>query len=224
MIKAENLFFSYDDSTQILKDVSFTIKEGEFVSLFGPNGGGKTTLLHLIMGFHEPLRGKLLLNGVSPKKARPLIGWVPQSFHPDPLFPISVLEVVLIGNLKKCTKQEALKALDRVGMKKFAPFPFTSLSGGQAQRVLMARALAGEPKILLLDEPTANVDPEAQKEIYAILKSLKGKVTIVMVTHDLPNSLELSDRFLCVQHEVTEMAPNQICHHYSHGLYHTELS
>lgn len=180
---------------------------GEFVSLFGPNGGGKTTLLNLIMGFLPKDRGTISLD-------RKAIGYLPQNFRPDPLFPISVYEVVSLGN------QNALEALKLVGMEKFAKKSFGSLSGGEAQRVLLARAVAGNPSLLLLDEPIASVDPAAKQTIYDLLRSLKGKLTIVMVTHDLDGAMALSDRLYCINKTIEEHPKEALCHHFAQGLYH----
>lgn len=205
----------------ILDDVSFTILPGEFVSLFGPNGGGKTTLLNLLMGFLTPDRGTIELFGCAPIDARPFMGWVPQHFRPDPLFPICVCDVVRLGLMKvKHSADVAHAALKQVGMEAFASAPFGSLSGGQAQRVLLARALAPHPRLLFLDEPTAGLDPAAQETIYGLLGELKGTTTIVMVTHDLQGALALSDRLLCVQCSVNEYPKERLCHHFLQGLYH----
>lgn len=200
----------------ILKDVSLHVNEGELVSLFGPNGGGKTSLLNLIMGFLKPTSGKIQLLGKSPKRARCDIGYVPQNFRPDPLFPISVKEVVGLGN------RDPLEALAKVDMLKFANAPFNSLSGGQAARVLLARALAGNPKLLLLDEAVANVDPDATAAIYQMLVELKGSMTIIMVTHDLNGALAISDRLYSIHQMAEEHPKESLCHHYAQGLYHEE--
>lgn len=151
------------------------------------------------------------------------MGWVPQHFRPDPFFPICVLDVVCLG-LMHASRSERLKlakeALGRVGMEKFAHVSFSSLSGGEAQRVLLARALASHPSILFLDEPTANLDPAAQQTIYQLLSTLKGKTTIIMVTHDLKGALALGERLFCVQGTVEEHPRDALCHHFTQGLYH----
>ncbi len=225
-VEVEELFFAYE-ATSVLEDVSFSVKEKEFVALFGPNGGGKTTLLQLLMGFLKPQRGKIKLFGKTPKNAREYIGWVPQNFHFDPAFPISVEEVVLGGRLRNASwkfqasdRQSVKECLNRVGMKKSLQAPFAALSGGQQQRVLIARALASNPALLLLDEPTASVDHEAEKEIYALLESLRKEMTILMVTHDLNRAVKSVDRLLCVQKTVTQMPQEKVCEHFALGLYH----
>lgn len=230
-LEVENVFFSYN-ATSVLEDVSFSVSPGEYVAIFGPNGGGKTTLLYLLMGFLKLNRGKISIFGKSPKEGREMIGWVPQNFHYDRDFPISVEEVVLGGRLAKLswsgrfTKKDytiCIESLEKVGMEKSLHLPFASLSGGQAQRVLIARALASQPSILLLDEPTASVDFTAQNEIYALFKALKGEMALVMVTHDLNSAVEHVDRLFCVQRTLTSMSPEKVCEHFAVGLYHSPL-
>ncbi len=225
-VEVEELFFSYD-ATLVLEDVSFSVQEREFVAIFGPNGGGKTTLLQLLMSFLKPMRGKIRIFGQTPKSARHRIGWVPQNFHFDCHFPISVQEVVLGGRLNKAgwrfhpaDHKVVDEVLDRVGMKKALHSAFAALSGGQQQRVLIARALASNPSLLLLDEPTASVDHVAEKEIYTLLDELREQTTILMVTHDLSRAVESVDRLLCVQKKVTQMPKEKVCEHFALGLYH----
>ncbi len=227
----KNISFSYE-KTPILEQVDFSIDEGEFVGIFGPNGGGKTTLLKLLMGFLTPDIGEVSLLGTSPKQARTHIGYVPQATKIDRQFPITVEEVVQMGCLSKTNfwgllsqthKQKALDALEKVKMIHKKDSPFGHLSGGEAQRVLIARALASEPKILFLDEPTASVDPVAEEEILSILSSLKGSLTILMVTHDLQTILQKVGKLLCVHRKVHILAPSEVCEHYGLGLYHSPL-
>ena len=231
VIEVENLSFAYD-STLILKEVSISVADGEFVGIFGPNGGGKTTLLNLLMGFLKPTKGSISIFGNSPKMVRKKMGWVPQAFDFDHSFPISVKEVVLAGRLSYASKwgrfhktdyQIVQKVLEKVGMQKYLNFPFSSLSGGEAGRVLIARALASSPSLLLLDEPTASIDPIVQEEIYKILRELKKEVTIVMVTHNLAPLVGLADHFFCVQGTLTSMSAEEMCEHYALGLYHPPL-
>jgi zinc transport system ATP-binding protein len=226
-IAISRLEFGYEKAS-LLRDVNLTINEGEFVGVFGPNGGGKTTLLKLIMGFLTPRKGKVKLFGTSPSQARGQIGYVPQVSLFDKQFPISVLDVVLMGclseitwwgSLSKKTRQRAEEALDQVGLLHKAASSFGTLSGGQQQRTLIARALVSRPKLLLLDEPTASVDQEAEHEIYARLMQIKGSLTILMVTHDLSQITQKADKLLCVQHLVTPFSPDEVCKHYSIGLY-----
>lgn len=223
-IQAENLSFQYEE-TPVLENVSFEIREGEFVGIFGPNGGGKTTLLKLIMGFLKPQKGRIK------NKVSGSIGYVPQISHLDRQFPITVLEVVMMGCLESSpwqtytpqAREKALAALDNVGLADFQSHPFGDLSGGQAQRTLIARALVSQPALLLLDEPTASVDIAAEESIYALLSSLRGTLTILMVTHDLQVMMQKVDRFLCVNRQVTPYTPSEVCDHFAQGLYHPPL-
>lgn len=227
-IKVDTLSFSYN-GMPVLSQVDFSVKKGEFIAIFGPNGGGKTTLLKLLMGFLKPQKGHISIFGHCCEEKRQFIGYVPQVAHFDKDFPISVLEVVLMGclshlsffgTLPEKTKTQAKNALDRVGLLPLASRSFGSLSGGQAQRALIARALVSEPKLLLLDEPTASVDPTAEKEILEILGNLKGEMTILMVTHDLQSVVHQVDRLLCVRREVSSYLPSEVCDHFLLGLYH----
>lgn len=231
VIVANDLCFAYS-AAPVLSHVSFEILEGQFVGIIGPNGGGKTTLLKLLMGFLKPDSGTLKIFDKDPCDARSEIAYVPQRLPFDRLFPISVLEVVLTGRLSHLPwygaysardKQLASEALEAVELSSFAHAPFGSLSGGQTQRVLIARALVSQPKLLLLDEPTSSVDVEAQAEIYRLLAKLRGKMTLAMVTHDLQTVIERVDRILCVQGVAIPLKPEEVCQHFTVGLYHTPL-
>ena len=230
-IDVSHLNFAYNGSF-VLEDISFSIEQGKFVGIFGPNGGGKTTLLSLLAGFLKPDSGRVLLFGKPPQQIRNKIAFVPQTFRFDRHFPISVEEVVLGGRLSQLSwwgrfaKKEysaVTEALDKMGMRSFLKEPFANLSGGQTQRVLIARALASSPSILFLDEPTASVDYTAQTAIYQLLSELKGNMTIVMVTHDLRGAVDAVDQLFCVQKTLTPMTPEKVCEHFAVGLYHTPL-
>jgi zinc transport system ATP-binding protein len=230
-ISLKDVFFSYE-KTPILSGVNVSIEKGEFVGIFGPNGGGKTTLLKILMGFLKEDNGSVSILGTSAKEARQHIGYVPQISKIDKQFPITVEEVVQMGSLskvnffgklKKTYKIKALEALEKVGMLDKKDCSFGSLSGGQAQRVLIARALATDPKLLFLDEPTASVDPVAEKEILSLLASLKGEITILMVTHDLQTILEEVGKLLCVHRDVHTHSPSHVCEHFGLGLYHSPI-
>jgi zinc transport system ATP-binding protein len=232
VLTIENLFFHYDH-TPTLENVNIEIFKGEFVGIFGPNGGGKTTLLKLMMGLLHPQKGKVLLFGQPPEVMRHLIGYVPQAMRFDRDFPITALEVVMMGILKKLSwwgayptdaKKKALKALERVGLSHKAKSSFGTLSGGEAQRTLIARAIVDEPSLLLLDEPTANVDVKAGQSIYAQLVELNKTMTILMVTHDLQTIVDKVGKLLCVQRQVTCLKTKEVCEHFALGLYHTPLT
>jgi zinc transport system ATP-binding protein len=183
------------------------------------------------MGFLKSQKGTIEILGESPRLAREQIGYVPQISHLDRQFPITVLDVVMMGCLDKSpwhsyvtgAKEKARRALEEVNLLDFQNHAFGTLSGGQAQRTLIARALVSKPAILLLDEPTASVDPSAEENIYQVLQRLKGTMTIVMVTHDLQVMLQKVDSFICVHRDVTAYSQTQICDHFAQGLYHPPL-
>ncbi len=230
-ILAEHLYFKYD-SNEVLKDVCFSVTEGEFLGIIGPNGGGKTTLLQLLTGFLSPTKGSLKIFDEKPNYQQRNMAYVPQNMRFDRHFPISVMELVLSGRLSKLPwygiyRKEDIKiaeeALEQIGLAHLKSRPFGALSGGQQQRCLIARALASKPRILFLDEPTANVDTDAEYEIMALLQSLKGKMTLLMVTHDLQTAINHVDRVLCVQQTAIDYSPKEVCEHYALGLYHPPL-
>ncbi|MDF1657472.1 MAG: ABC transporter ATP-binding protein [Verrucomicrobiales bacterium] len=206
---SEGLCFGYGKQL-VLEDVNFSITKGESLCMIGPNGGGKSTLLKLMLGLLEPNEGSLSLFGKSVGEARRQVGYVPQAVRFDPLFPITAIDIVLMGRLdrhrfgfysRQC-RAAAMAALAEVGLQDAAQRPFSDLSGGQRQRVLIARALACEPELLLLDEPTANIDLSVEEQFIETLTQLKGKMTILMVTHDLDLISEIGDSVLCVNHRV----------------------
>jgi len=209
IIKFEDVNFAYDKQL-VLSDVSFTIGRKEHISLIGPNGGGKSTMLKLMLGLIKPSTGKVSMLGKSPEAARRLIGYMPQYSQFDSLFPVSVLDVVLmgvvefssIGRYKKKYKELAMKALQELELDDLAHRQFSDLSGGQRQRVLIARAIVGEPDLLLLDEPTNNVDPAMEKQLYATINKLVERMTVLTVSHDLGFVADNVDRVLCVNQSV----------------------
>ncbi|MCG8685584.1 MAG: ABC transporter ATP-binding protein, partial [Desulfobacterales bacterium] len=193
IVDIKNLDFSYSGEA-ILEAVNLNVREQDFLAIIGPNGGGKTTLLKLILGLLTPSGGSILVNGKSPGKAASCIGYVPQNVHMNQSFPISVLDVVLMGSFdpknrfrrnKAQDRKTALETLDRLEMASFADKKIGQLSGGQRQRVLIARALVSQPKMLLLDEPTASIDTKGQSEFYQLLAALNKEITILVVSHDL---------------------------------------
>lgn len=231
VLSIDALSFAYRD-VLVLKDISFGVEKGEFVGIIGPNGGGKTTLLKLILGFLQPDGGSIAVFGKPPVKARHQIAYVPQGLHFDREFPISVLELVLQGRLSHLSwtgmfsekdRHAAFNALESVGLGRLAKRPLASLSGGQIQRALIARALATKPKLLILDEPTASVDAQSEREIYSILRSCAGSMTILMVTHNLQAAIDLFDRVVCVQQTATLLEKSEVCKHFALGLYHPPL-
>lgn len=193
-LKIENLSVFYG-STPALQDVSLEVAEGEYLGIIGPNGGGKTTLMRVILGLIPPTYGKVLVYGEPPGHADVKIGYVPQLAVMDRRFPITVFEAVLVGRLGrglrplhrygKADREAAMRALERVGIAELAGRRLSALSGGEFQRLLIARALAVEPKLLMLDEPTASVDAGSREKIYTLLAELNRNMTVILVTHDL---------------------------------------
>ena len=193
IIEIRDLDFEYSGET-VLKDVSATIRQKDFVAIIGPNGGGKTTLLKLILGLLKPAKGTILVDGKNPQEASSCIGYVPQDVHINRSFPITVIDVVLMGKLdptqrlsrrSATNRRDALEALDRLDMADHADKKIGMLSGGQRQRVFIARALVSQPKLLLLDEPTASIDTKGQADFYRLLRELNQDLTVIVVSHDL---------------------------------------
>ncbi|NPA04333.1 MAG: metal ABC transporter ATP-binding protein [Epsilonproteobacteria bacterium] len=201
-ISIKNLFFKYRNEN-VLEEINATICEGEYIALIGPNGGGKSTLLKLILGLLTPTQGEVLIFGKPPFKQRKLLGYMPQYVNFKLELPLLVKEVILQGRLERFKFRYTpndFKALYEISQKlkieNLLDKKISTLSGGLRQRVLLARALIANPKILLLDEPTASVDMKAQREIYALLKTLP--ITKLVVSHDINLLLEGVDRVFYV--------------------------
>jgi zinc transport system ATP-binding protein len=221
VIEVRNVNFSYQ-ATPVLEDVNMTIYERESVCIVGPNGGGKTTLLRLLLGQLRPTLGEILVFGQPPEQARLRIGYMPQRSQYDPLFPVTVLDVVLMGRLGQPgvfgwlgwhgagDRRAARDALGQVHMADAAAKPFIALSGGQQQRVLIARALCCQPDLLLLDEPTANVDSLVEARLFDELRELGRRMTIVLVSHDLGFVTNLVERVICVNRQAVAHPASQL--------------
>lgn len=221
MLTIDQLEFQYPGSEPIFKNDHLKIDPNTFSIIIGPNGGGKTTLLNLIMGFLEPTQGKI-------ESTFQQIGYVPQSSKIDLDFPIRLIDHVLIGCIQKLTwwggfskdtikfVDELLEKLDLTAVKELR---LKELSGGQLQRAQIAHALACEPDLLILDEPTSNIDPKAKTQILDILHSLKKEVTILMVTHDLELLLPETNQVLLVRNGIESVDKTNLCRHTAMGLY-----
>ncbi len=192
VVEIEDLWFSFNGNP-VLQNVNLTVHRGNFLAVIGPNGGGKTTLVKLMLGLLNPDRGTIRVLGSPPRKAAFRTGYVPQDIHLNRGFPISVEDVVRMGRIRGgggwqpfSRKDMAMvqQALERVEMWNFRSRRMDDLSGGQKQRVFLARALVSEPEILFLDEPTASVDTKGQTDLYDFLRDLNETVTILVVTHD----------------------------------------
>jgi len=195
-IKIENVYHSFENAP-ILEDVSLTVERGDFLAMLGPNGGGKSTLLKLMLGILKPDSGTIQVLGHPPGHAGGRIGYLPQHTHVSTSFPITVLEAVHMGTVQPGLKgiaglartpnetTKARKALERVNMLEYQKRGLADLSGGQKQRVFIARALVSDPELLLLDEPTASVDQANRTSLFSLLTELNKEMTVVMVSHDI---------------------------------------
>jgi zinc transport system ATP-binding protein len=199
--------------------VNFDVHSGDFVSIIGPNGGGKTTLLKLLLGMLSPTGGKVRVFGKHPSKVVRRIGYAPQHMQIDPHFPASVRDVVATGCLGRgrqwgtvsaSDKDAMARAMQETDVQDLVDLSFADLSGGQRQRVMIARALAGAPDLLLLDEPTASLDPLIQKDIYLLLKELNKRMTIIMVSHDVNMVSQHVNRVFCVNANLVEHCAAEI--------------
>jgi len=209
-VEFENVTVAYGH-TVALQDISLRIARGEFVGVVGPNGSGKTTLLRTVLGLTRPTHGEVKVSGVPVNRLgtrRRRIGYVPQLAAIDPRFPVHVLDVVTMGRYGQiglfrrpsaADRTAACRALERVGMLDLADRQIGQLSGGQRQRVFVARALAVEPELLLLDEPTTGVDPATTGSFYELMHQLHGEgITILMVSHDVGVVSQYVDKIACL--------------------------
>lgn len=206
IIELKDITAGYEQQT-VLEQVNLTINEGDFIGIIGPNGGGKTTLLKVILGLLKPFSGKIIY----PASRQNLFGYLPQNSRFDQRFPINVTEVVLSGLLSekglyktytKAEKHLACRLLDKYGMGAYQKSPIGDLSGGQMQRVFLCRAIISNPRILILDEPTTYVDSHFEKEFYTILEELNKTLSIVMVSHDLGTICSYVKTIACVNREL----------------------
>jgi len=202
VIEIQDLSFAYEKDL-ILENINLSVEEKDFLAVIGPNGGGKSTLLKLILGINTLDKGKITVLGKAPKQSLTQIGYVPQNTNVNTDFPIKVIEIVMMGHVEGKRplfgygKHEllcAMGALEQVGMANFAQTKIGSLSGGQRQRVMIARALCAHPQILILDEPTSSIDITGQREIYELLKELNEYITVIVVSHDISVILEYANK------------------------------
>ncbi|GAB4281490.1 MAG: ABC transporter ATP-binding protein [Candidatus Rifleibacteriota bacterium] len=218
-VSFENVSFAYEEGANVLQDINVKITAGDFVCVVGPNGGGKTTFLKLILGLLKPTAGEVKVFGDSPENSLHRIGYVPQHSRFDSNFPVSVLDVVLMGCLDKNffwgnysseQKARAVKAIEEVGMKGLEGRSFSDLSGGQRQRALVARAMVSNPDVLLLDEPTSNIDIHGTEQFYSMFEALNRKFTIIMVSHEVGFVSRRVKSVICIRrtlqvHPVSEL-------------------
>ena len=216
----------------VLQNVRFSIHRGEFLYMIGPNGGGKTTILKLILGLLTPESGNIRVLGGTPSQASPHVGYLPQYQHFDPKFPVTVMDVVLMGRLRGAVKPvfsrgdrtAGAEALEALGLEDLAGRPYYALSGGQRQRVLIARALVNAPELLLLDEPTSNVDVHIEEILFDLLERLNRTMTIVLVTHDYGVVPRRVERVVCVNQTAAVHPTRRLTGDVIQKLYHQDLS
>ena len=239
VVKLEDVSFSYGGPLA-LEHVDLDIAEREFLGIVGPNGGGKSTLLKLILGELKPDAGRITVLGKTPQESRVEIGYVPQYAEFSRDFPISVEEAVLLGRLGKTRmfggysardKDRARRAMQEAEVLDLKERHLNALSGGQLQRVLIARALVCDPQILILDEPTANIDLRAEENIFDLFKKLNARMTVMVVSHDIGFISEYVTRVACLNrtllcHTTAEITgksieelygtPVRMIHHHHH--------
>ena len=228
-LEIDNLHFSYG-TLPIFKGDRLSLHQGDFAILIGPNGGGKTTLLKLLLGILRPQKGNIQIFGSPLSSLKPgSIGYVPQAHLVDKTLPIEVLDVVLtgasheigfLGRYPSYIIEKAHLLLEKLEIADLKTHLFASLSGGQMQRVLIARALLSDPVLLLLDEPTSSVDLHAEAQILKLIRSLLTQTTILMVTHDLDSVISSATTVFCIERKISAIAPQNLCHHFTKGLFH----
>jgi zinc transport system ATP-binding protein len=214
LVEISQLDFSYGARRggRVLEGIDLAVEPGSTLGLIGPNGGGKTTLVRLLLGLLEPTRGSVRVDGLPPARAvrrGDVIGYLPQNPRPSDRFPLSVRQVVRLGLagktgiLRRPADDDirfADSLLERVGIRELADEPFAALSGGQLQRTYIARALAPRPKLLLLDEPTTGIDPGGQQRFIEFIQEMKAELglAVIFVSHDLRAVSAISDRIACL--------------------------
>ncbi len=240
IIAITDVWFSYHTQT-VLREVNLSIHAGDFLAVIGPNGGGKTTLIKLMLGLLKPERGQVSVFGRPPREVSPRVGYVPQEIGFKRGFPITIEDVVAMGNLGQTRRRigyprpmriQVEEALHKVEMWEYRHRRIDELSGGQRQRVFIARALVSSPEVLFLDEPTASIDMAGQTDFYSLLKGLNQDVTIVVVSHDFMALSSYVKSVACVNervfyHEGAELTQEMLDHAYAcpveliaHGLPH----
>ena len=205
LIECHNLTLGYNGRA-VLENLNFTIEDGDFICIVGENGSGKTTLIRGLLDLIKPIKGKIVHHNLKHNT----IGYMPPETHVDPHFPASVYEIVLSGTLgrsrfrpfySKSDQEKAQRNLRFLGIEKLKDESFTDLSGGQRQKVLLARSLCATSKILILDEPSNNLDTHSKTELYKLITKLNReyKITILMVTHDLDHDNLIGDKILSLR-------------------------
>jgi zinc transport system ATP-binding protein len=221
LIRLKGVTVSFDGEL-VLDKVDFSVVERDYIGIIGPNGGGKTTLLRVILGLIEPDSGGVEVLGTSPERGRRYIGYVPQFTEFDKVFPISVQEFVMMGRLPRSSmasryssedREKALSALRRVDLLHLKGRQLGVLSGGEKQRAYIARALATDPKVMLLDEPTANIDIKMETGFYDLLSDLRKEIAVVLVSHDISVISVKVDKIACLNKQLFMHDSSEIDEH-----------
>ena len=227
LIKFNSVSFKYS-KRNVLSNINLTLVQNQFTLLIGPNGGGKSTLLKLLLGVLQPTDGSIEINGKEPIHSREYFGYVPQNLEFDRHFPISVKEFVSMGALSlltwygrfpKSVNTRVDEVLKLVEMQDYINSPPSALSGGQKQRIAIARALMPNPEILVLDEPLSGLDSPSSMGIVKLLQELKGNKTILLVTHSIDRLMDFADKIICVNESLSILNKDKVCSHLSKGLY-----
>lgn len=222
-IEVRNLDFSYE-KTPVLSNVNFSVNQGDFLAIIGPNGGGKSTLMKLIVGLLKPSAGEVRVFGEKVPSKKVSLGYVPQNTNRNLEFPITVEETVSTGLPRFRPDPPKVRGLlETVRMEAFSKRRLGELSGGERQRVLIARTLASEPQILFLDEPSSNIDAKGQEDLYGLLAQLNAKMTIVIVSHDLMVLSRHVKSVACVNREVHFHSGSEITPEMMQNMYGSEM-
>jgi zinc transport system ATP-binding protein len=218
----------------VLEDINFTLEKGDFYGIIGPNGGGKTTLIKVILGLIRPWKGTVRVEGEPPERNRHLLGYVPQYRTYDFTYPLTVHEMVVSGRMglisgpfRKYRQEDhdrARQVMERMGIADLSDRAIGELSGGQQQRAIIARALVSEPHALLLDEPTTHVDPHMEEEFYEILRTLQKRMAILMVTHDMTAISAYVDKIACLNRRLFTHGNREIDEDMLAAVYHCPIN
>ncbi len=227
IITLEHVFAGYEEKVA-LQNVSLEVFDHDFLGVIGPNGGGKTTLMRVILGMLKPFSGKVSYFREGRQVPEITIGYLPQYNDIDRQFPISVEEVVLSGlsrekklfaSFKDAHRQQVVQTLEKLGMNDFAQRPIGSLSGGQLQRVLLARAIVSRPEVVVLDEPNTYIDKRFQEQMYQMLDVINRDCAIIIVSHDVGTILQNVKAVACVNrtlhyHDTPEISTDELSEHF----------
>lgn len=230
IIEINDLTFHYERKCA-LKDINLHLKDHGFYIFLGPNGGGKTTLVKLIMGLLKHKKGSIKVHGGMPSEKKNHFGYIPQKLQFDPMFPLSLFEFVQQGLLNdlpwygvwpKVTAEKTHAMLEKFSLTDLKNRPIGELSGGQLQRGIIARALVSDPDILILDEPLSGLDHKSARNIISLIEEMQGKKTILLITHVITHLLKKADAVYLIEKTLSPLKDDALCKHMELGLFHTE--